>query len=76
MKQLFAVSAKTRLAAEYLKTTLEDQEDPRVSLIALRPLVPAEGLAKVAKAAGVKRESLYRALSQRGDPRLYPRFPE
>jgi len=55
-------------AAEYLKTTLED--DPRVLLIALRHLVQAEGIAKVAKAAGVERESLYRALSLRGNPRL------
>jgi probable addiction module antidote protein len=36
----------------------------------LRHLVQAEGIAKVAKAAGVERESLYRALSQRGNPRL------
>jgi probable addiction module antidote protein len=57
-------------AAEYLKTTLEDEDNPRVLLIALRHLVHAEGIAKVAKAAGVKRESLYRALSQRGNPRL------
>lgn len=57
-------------AAEYLKATLEDEDDPRVLLIALRHLVQAEGIAKVAKAAGVERESLYRALSQRGNPRL------
>ena len=57
-------------SAEYLKTTLEDEDDPRVLLIALRHLVQAEGTAKVAKAAGVARESLYQALSQRGNPRL------
>src|SRR5258708_18575420 len=56
-------------AAEYLKTTLEDEDDPRVLLIALRHLVQAEGIAKVAKVAGVERESLYRALSLRGNPR-------
>ncbi|MGO8810630.1 MAG: addiction module antidote protein [Candidatus Sulfotelmatobacter sp.] len=28
------------------------------------------GIAKVAKAAGIERESLYRALSARGNPRL------
>jgi hypothetical protein len=30
----------------------------------------APGIAKVAKAAGIERESLYRALSERGNPRL------
>lgn len=57
-------------AAEYLKATLEDEDEPRVLLIALRHLAEAQGIAKVAKAAGVQRESLYRALSPRGNPRL------
>ena len=57
-------------AAEYLKASLEDGDEPRVLLIALRHLAQAQGLAKVAKAAGIKRESLYRALSVRGNPRL------
>jgi probable addiction module antidote protein len=58
-------------AAEYLKAALEDQDEPEVLLIALRHLAEAKGgLAKVAKAAGVERESLYRALSKRGNPRL------
>ena len=57
-------------AAEYLKAALEDDDDPRVLLIALRHLAQAQGIAKVAKAAGVERESLYRALSANGNPRL------
>src|SRR5579863_6015107 len=57
-------------AAEYLKAALEDSEEPRVLLIALRHLALARGIAKVAKAAGIERESLYRALSVRGNPRL------
>jgi probable addiction module antidote protein len=57
-------------AAEYLKAALEDSEEPRVLLIALRHLALAQGIAKVAKAAGIERESLYRALSIRGNPRL------
>lgn len=57
-------------AAEYLKAALEDDDDPRVLLIALRHLAMAQGIAKVAKAAGIERESLYRALSLRGNPRL------
>jgi probable addiction module antidote protein len=58
-------------AAEYLKPALEDTEEPQVLLIALRQVAEARGgIAKVAKAAGVERESLYRALSARGNPRL------
>src|SRR5262252_2991899 len=57
-------------AAEYLKATLKDEDEPRVLLIALRQLAQAQGIAKVAKAAGIERESLYRALSARGNPRL------
>src|SRR5437588_12015416 len=58
-------------AAEYLKAALEDVADPRVLLMALRQLAEARGgIAKVAKAAGIERESLYRALSPRGNPRL------
>jgi probable addiction module antidote protein len=42
-----------------------------VILIALRQIAEARGgLAKVAKDAGIQRESLYRALSNRGNPRL------
>lgn len=37
-------------AAEYLKAALEDEDDPRVLLIALRHLAQAQGIAKVAKA--------------------------
>jgi probable addiction module antidote protein len=51
------------LAAEYLKAALEDEVEPRVLLIALRHLAQAQGIAKVAKAAGIERASPYRALS-------------
>ncbi len=57
-------------AAEYLKAALEDSDDPRGLLIALRHLAQARGIAKIAKAAGVERENLYRSLSARGNPRL------
>ncbi len=58
-------------AAEYLKA-IEDEDEPRVLLIALRHLAQAQGIAKVAKAASIERESLYRALSLsiHGNPRL------
>ncbi len=58
-------------AVEYLKAALEDTEEPKVLLIALRRITEARGgVAKIAKAAGVERESLYRALSPRGNPRF------
>ena len=59
------------VAAEYLRAAWEDNDEPRVLLIALRRVAEAQGgIAKVAKAAGIERESLYRALSVRGNPRL------
>lgn len=57
------------LAAEYLNAAAEDK-DRRIYLAALRTVAEARGMARVAKAAGVPRESLYRALSSGGNPRL------
>lgn len=59
-----------QFAVEYLKAALEEDSEPRVLLIALRRVVLARGIAKIAKTAGVERESLYRALSKRGNPRF------
>jgi probable addiction module antidote protein len=61
--------ADPRLATDYLKAAIDD-EDPRVLLAALRSVVEARGMARVAEAAKIPRESLYRALSLRGNPRL------
>jgi probable addiction module antidote protein len=61
--------ADPNLAAEYLNAAAEEK-DRRVYLAALRTVAEAKGMAKVAKAAGVPRESLYRALSAGGNPRL------
>ena len=58
-------------AAEYLKAAMEETDEPQVLLMALRHIAEARGgLAKVAKKAGIERESLYRALSPRGNPRF------
>jgi probable addiction module antidote protein len=56
------------LAVQYLKAALEEDSEPRVLLIALRRVVQARGIAKT---AGVERESLYRALSTRGNPHVH-----
>jgi len=53
-------------AAEYLRAALQEDDEPGVLLIALRRIAEARGgIAKVAKAAEIERESLYRALSRR-----------
>ena len=58
-------------AAQYLKAALEDTDEPKVLLIALRRITEARGgFAKIARAAGIERESLHRTLSARGNPRL------
>ncbi len=55
-------------ALAYLNAALGDQ-DPRIFLIALRNVTLAQGgVAKVAARAGLNRESLYRALSGKGNP--------
>jgi len=62
-------------AAEYLKAAMEESDEPGALLVALRHITEARGgIAKVAKAAGIERESLYRALSPNGNPRLSTLF--
>lgn len=54
----------------YLNAALEDGE-PAVLLEALRNVAQAKGgIGALAKAAVVSRESLYRTLSRRGNPKL------
>jgi len=66
-----ALRGNPEFAAEYLRAALDYDDQPGVLLIALRRIAEARGgIAKVAKAAGIERESLYRALSVRGNPRL------
>ncbi len=55
-------------AAEYLTAAAEDEE-PAVFLQALRKVAEAQGMSEIAKQAGIPRESLYRMLSVKGNPR-------
>jgi probable addiction module antidote protein len=57
-------------ALEYLKAALAESEDPQVLLVALRQVATAHGMAKVAERAQIERESVYRALSAKGNPRF------
>jgi probable addiction module antidote protein len=55
-------------ALAYLNAAL-DEQDPRIFLIALRNVTLAQGgIAAVAARSGLNRESLYRALSEKGNP--------
>ena len=55
-------------ALAYLNAAL-DEQDPRVFLIAVRNVTQAQGgIAQVALRSGLNRESLYRALSEKGNP--------
>ena len=55
-------------ALAYLNAAL-DEQDPRIFLIALRNVTLAQGgIATVAARSGLNRESLYRALSEKGNP--------
>ena len=66
--------ADRELAVEYLKAAMEslDNPDDRAGgLLALRTVAEAYGgLGAVATEAGISRESLYRALSPKGNPTL------
>lgn len=66
--------ADRELAIEYLKVAMESLDDPderAAGLLALRAIAEAYGgLAKIADEAGISRESLYRALSAKGNPTL------
>ena len=56
--------------AAYIEAMLEDG-DPRAVPIALRTVVDAVGgMAALADKTGLSRETLYRTLSKRGNPRL------
>ena len=58
-------------AIAYLNACLED-EDPEVFLLALKDVTDAwGGISKLAKESSLNRESLYRTLSSKGNPRFY-----
>ena len=61
------------LADEYLASALDeaDLEGGQFALLAaLRHVVEAQGMSAIAERAGIPRESLYRALSPRGNPTI------
>ena len=55
--------------AAYLEAALEDG-DPRVVIAVLGDIARSQGMTEVARKAGLGRESLYKALSNEGNPAL------
>ncbi|CDZ56933.1 addiction module antidote protein [Neorhizobium galegae] len=55
--------------AAYLEAAFEDG-DPAVIAVVLGNIARAKGMTNVAKEAGITREALYKALSDKGDPKL------
>lgn len=72
--ELAELRADRELAVAYLKAAMESLDDPddrAAALLALRTVAEAYGgLGAVAAEAGISRESLYRALSPKGNPTL------
>ena len=54
--------------AEYLSAALEDP-DPDLFLVAVRDVARARGMTQLARATGLGRESLYKALTPGAKPR-------
>ncbi len=67
------LKADPEMADVYLATALEEANLPGgqfALLAALRHIAEAQGMAAVAEKAGIPRESLYRALSPKGNPTI------
>ena len=67
------LKADQSFANEYLAAALDEAELPggQVALLAaLRHIAEAQGMTAVASRAGIPRESLYRALSPKGNPTI------
>ena len=73
-REVAELRADRELAVEYLKAAMESLDSPddrAVGLLALRTVAEAYGgLGAIATDAGISRESLYRALSPKGNPTL------
>ncbi|MBY0453843.1 MAG: putative addiction module antidote protein [Burkholderiaceae bacterium] len=67
------LKADPDFATEYLAAALDEADQPggQVALLAaLRHVAEAQGMAAVAERAGMPRETLYRALSPKGNPTI------
>jgi len=64
----------TEDVASYIEAVLED-DDPTLLLLALRNVADSNGgMAMISKQTGLSRESLYRSLSENGNPKISTLF--
>ena len=72
MEKLTRFDAAEYLDTEKLQTLYLDEvakeNDPSAFLKAIETVARAKGMTKTAKAAGISREGLYKALSSNGNP--------
>jgi len=59
-----------REAKDYLNEALNEDEDHRVFLLALKDVAKSIGVSKIAKKTGLNREHIYKMLSEKGDPQI------
>lgn len=70
-RQIREFKKSPALALAYLNACFEgafEDNEPRLALRALEKVAKAQGFTRLAKKAGLKRESLHRMLSRRGNP--------
>ncbi|MBI5595800.1 MAG: putative addiction module antidote protein [Elusimicrobia bacterium] len=70
-EQIREFRARPKLALEYLNSAIKvafEEGDSELVLTALAAVAKAYGIGRVAKGAQVRRESLHRMLSRRGNP--------
>ncbi len=56
--------------AAYINASIEEEDDPEALLIALKHVVEAQNVSRLAEKAGLNRVTLYRILAEGGNPRL------
>ena len=56
-------------AAAYLNAAIEE-DSPEIFLLALRNVAEAHGFTKLSRSSKLNRESMYRMLSEKGNPKL------
>lgn len=70
-EQIREFRARPKLALAYLNAAIQvafEEDDSELVLTALSTVAKAYGINRVAKGANLKRESLHRMLSKRGNP--------
>ncbi len=70
-KHLMEILKDRKLAIEFIKASLEDDDMPELFLVSLRKVAEANGITKIAKKTSLSKENLYKMLSVTGNPGFY-----